>query len=545
MTSRRRAEILGFLYQDSGDLPDRLERILDGHRSRRSRGPLWTERDAWLITYPDQFRRPGEAPLRTLAGFFESRLSWLNGLHVLPFFPWSSDDGFAVVDYLEVDPRYGTWDDVRQLDHRLAVDAVINHLSAESTWFRRFLDGDPAYRDFFITMDPSADLSGVVRPRTTPLLTPFPSRDRGQMWVWTTFSADQVDLNYHNPEVLLRIVDVLLTYAERGASVIRLDAVAYLWKEPGTTCVHLPQTHAIVELFRSCLDETHPGTLLLTETNVPHRENLSYFGTGDHPEAHIVYQFPLAPLVLDAFATGDASTLSTWAADVTQPRADTTFLNFLASHDGVGVRPVEGILDSSGVGRLGDLAIASGGSVSERTLPDGSTSPYELNATWFDLLAVGYDEAAARQRHLASHTIMAALQGIPAYYVHSLFGTGNDIEAVAQTGIPREINRRRFELSELERRLATPDTRQRQILDSLASEVARRSRLPQLSPKVPHRILDTPPPLFGVDREDVRVLVNVSDGAVDISDYLLHNLDTPSTLPPFASAWLIPGSSPT
>lgn len=543
--ARRRLQILTSLYGHRGAaVATRLERLLAAHRCRRRARPEWDARDVWLITYPDQFRRSGEAPLRTLHAFFETHLSgWMNGMHVLPFFPWSSDDGFAVIDLSAVDPRYGSWDDVERLDRRLVIDAVVNHASAESPWFRRFLEGDPEYAGFFVTANPTDDLSKVVRPRTTPLLTRFTSPDRGDVWVWTTFSPDQVDLDYHNPDVLLNIIDVLLDYADHGASVLRLDAVAYLWKEPGTSCIHLPQTHALVELFRLCLEEACPGVKLLTETNVPHEENVSYFGTAEHPEAHIVYQFPLAPLVLHAFATGDASKLSEWAATVRPPRPDTTFLNFLASHDGVGVRPAEGLLTTAEIGRLCDLAIASGGGVGERRLPDGTTSPYELNATWLDLLGVGHDEMSARRRHVASHEVMFALQGIPAVYVHSLFGTSNDVEAVARTGEWRAINRRRFAMPDVEAALHTPGSRERGILDSLRTVLRRRRSLAALSPDSGQQVLDTPPELFGVDRGDaVRVLVNVSDRPVPITAFTQGRRTdgtTPSLLAPWSSLWLM------
>ncbi|GBD86025.1 sucrose phosphorylase [bacterium BMS3Abin02] len=519
----RRHEILDLLYGPAApETASHLERLLDEHRSGREAGDLWDEHDAWVITYPDQFRRPGEPTLQTLHTFFDDRLSlWMNGMHVLPFYPWSSDDGFAVIDPTTVDPVYGTWSDIEALAerHRLALDAVVNHLSAESIWFRRYLSGDPAYEDYFLTADPNTDLTSVVRPRTTPLLTRFASAT-GQRWVWTTFSTDQVDLNYHNPNVLLEMIRVLLGYAAHGASVIRLDAIALVWKELGTSCMSLPQTHAFVELIRSCLDATYPGTLVLTETNVPHDENISYFGSAERPEAHIVYQFPLAPLVLHTFATGDTTTLTTWAASL-DTRPGTTFLNFLASHDGVGVRPVEGLLTRNQIGALCDLSVASGGAVGERTLSDGATSPYELNATWFDLLAVGHDEEEAIARHLASHAIMFALRGIPAVYVHSLFGTDNDARAYERTGLRRSLNRHRFDDADaLERRLQDGATRAHRILCGLRRMLEWRRRHAAFAPDAQQRVLDAPRGLVAIERRATdtaaRVLVNTTPTPIDV-----------------------------
>src|SRR5439155_21635029 len=194
-----------------------------------------------------------------------------------------------------------------------------------------FQRAEPPFDRYFITIDPSTDLSGVTRPRTSPLLTRIETA-AGPRWVWTTFSSDQVDLDYSNPEVLLAMVDVLLGYVAAGADLLRLDAVGYLWKQLGTRCIHLPQTHAVVKLLRELLDAAAPRVALVTETNVPQAENVGYFGNGED-EAQMVYQFPLAPLVLDAFAGSDAQTLSEWAALQKAPSERCAFFNFLASHD--------------------------------------------------------------------------------------------------------------------------------------------------------------------------------------------------------------------
>lgn len=239
-------EQLRFLY--GPEVGDRtlagLDRLLDRFRPRLSDRAEPAERfdqhDAILITYGDTFRAPGRSPLAALSAFAERHLTGrFSTLHVLPFFPSSSDYGFSVIDYLAVDPALGGWDDLERLRRgfKLMVDLVLNHVSAESAWFRAFLSGEAPYERFFIEADPRADLSAVTRPRTSPLLTRVRT-DRGARHVWTTFSPDQVDLNYAEPAVLLRMLEVMLTYVERGADVLRLDAVGYLWKQPGTTCIH-------------------------------------------------------------------------------------------------------------------------------------------------------------------------------------------------------------------------------------------------------------------------------------------------------------------
>ena len=337
-------ELLAGLYgHDAGGLVnEQLTRLLEKHNARKAAshpGGL-DQRDTILIAYPDHVRREGRPSLAVLADFCRLHLrDIVTGIHILPFYPWTSDDGFSVVDYREVDPRYGGWQDVQRLgqDFKLMFDAVINHVSIKSAWFEALLENDGRYRDYFIVPAPGDDLSRVVRPRALPLLSEFESV-MGPVRVWTTFSADQVDLNYSNPQVLLEILDVLLFYASQGANFIRLDAIAYLWKEPGTTCISLPQTHAIIQLFRAVLDDVAPHVMLITETNVPHAENLSYFGDGKN-EAHLVYNFSLPPLVLHAFQSGSAETLTRWAQSLELPEG-ATFFNFLASHDGIGLNPL-------------------------------------------------------------------------------------------------------------------------------------------------------------------------------------------------------------
>ncbi len=456
-------------------------------------GERLTERDAFLITYGDQVKEPGQSPLRTLTEVLEEHIAGIiTGLHILPFFPYSSDDGFSVIDYTVVDPALGDWADVERLGRsfRLMFDAVINHISAQSEWARAFRAGDSAYEDYFITVEPGTDLSQVVRPRAKPLLTPVEAVG-GERLVWTTFSPDQFDLNYANPEVLLEIIDVLLLYVEKGAEVIRLDAIAYLWKELGTSCIHLEETHRVVKLFRAIFDAVAPGTILITETNVPHEENVSYFGDGAD-EAQMVYQFPLPPLVLHAFHAGDATKLSEWAAELSTPSDSTTFFNFLASHDGVGVRPVEGILSQLEVQALVERTLANGGYVSYKTNPDGSRSVYELNISYFDALCdPDEDEPLDLQarRFLTSQAIMLSLAGVPGIYVHSLFGSRSYRTGVERTERYRSINREKFRREELERSLADPSSLRHRLFYPYLHLIRTRAAHPAFHPNGAQRVI--------------------------------------------------------
>ncbi len=433
------------------------------------KGDYFSEQNITLITYGDTLQHVGEAPLKTLHHFLKQRLKdVISTVHILPFYPYSSDDGFSVTDYYAVNPALGIWDDVQQLsvDFRLMFDAVINHMSAQSDWFKGFLAGDQQYEGLFRTESPDTDLRSVTRPRTTSLLTGFTKGDGSSVHVWTTFSADQVDLDYSHPETLMRILKVLLFYVEQGASVIRLDAIAYMWKQAGTTSIHLPQTHAIIQLMRAVLDVVAPEVILITETNVPHAENVSYFGIGGYPEAQLVYNFTLPPLLLYTLTVGDAYKLGNWINTLDTPREHTTFFNFTASHDGIGVRPVEGILNAAELQQVIDKVEASGGLVSYKANSDGSRSPYELNITYVDAIT-DHNEPVTSQvaRFLVSQAIMLSLAGVPAVYVHSLIGSHNDLEGVKHAGYPRAINRRKVDVDEITQELDDPMSFRAQVFE--------------------------------------------------------------------------------
>ncbi len=485
-----------------------LQPILDTYRGRIPVPPRsgLNERDAILITYADQVQEPGQPALATLSHFCNQHLMGLvSGIHILPFFPWSSDDGFSVIDYEAVALQYGSWDNIRQLGNhfRLMFDAVLNHASAESAWFKAFLADEPGLRDFFIQVTGAPDLSMVVRPRALPLLSEFNSA-HGPVKLWTTFSADQVDLNYHNPRVLLRIIEAVLFYASQGAQFLRLDAIAYLWKEPGTTCISLPQTHWLVQLLRCVLDEVAPHVMLITETNVPNLENLSYFGNGSN-EAQMVYNFPLPPLVLHAMQTGTASALTRWAAGLQLPSSKATFLNFLASHDGIGLNPIRGILPESEIQAMAHRIEAGGGFVSNKSNPDGTQSPYELNVNYFDALdATDFrvDNSMQVQRFVTAHAILLAFQGVPAIYFHSLFGSRGWPEGVKQTQKYRSINREKLQRAQLEGALAQPDSLRAQIFGWLRHLLEVRGREPCFSPQAFQRVLTSPPGCFVLLREE-------------------------------------------
>ncbi len=516
-----------------------LERVLQVHEAHKpcARAAMekgfdpeerFTEKDVILITYGDLLKGDDASPLATLARFCDTYLEGtINTLHILPFFPYSSDRGFSVVDFEAVDPKLGTWEEIEALEehYQLMFDGVFNHVSSKSRWFHEFLNGHPYYGKFFIAYASRDELTEeqrkmIFRPRTSDILTEFHTI-HGPRYVWTTFSEDQIDLNYKDPDVLIRVIEILLYYVRRGANILRLDAVTYLWAEPGTRCIHLEQTHQIVRLFRDVLNLAAPDVALITETNVPHEENISYFGGGDD-EAQMVYNFALPPLVLYTFYTQDATAISGWAANLKTPSKRTTFFNFLDSHDGIGLMGVKGILPEREIDFIVKTAREYGGFISCKTAENGTEVPYEINITWFSALNRedrGEDIAFQVKRFVASRVIGLVLQGVPGIYLHSLIGTQNDIDAVLATESKRDINRTVIDDRAITEALHDPLSKLSRISREFGRLIRIRTRRRAFHPNGAQHVLRLSPRVFSVLRispegnRRILTLVNVSDRA--------------------------------
>lgn len=518
----------------------------------------WDEKDVVLIVYADQFSKADTPGLSTLSKFYQQHLqSSFNLVHLLPFFPYSSDDGFSVIDYHQVSKACGEWSDIAELHQhtRLMFDFVCNHMSAHSAWFAHYLARDPGWDDFFISMPPSTDLSAVTRPRTSPLLTPFEMANGETRFIWTTFSADQIDLNFANPNVLLSMVGVLLDYLAKGADYIRLDAVGYMWKTPGTSCIHLEKTHLLVKLFRAIANEVAPGTVIITETNVPHKDNISYLGNGQD-EAQMVYQFSLPPLVLHAIHYGSARALKQWASSLDAGSGTTTWFNFLASHDGIGMNPLRGILpETEIVSLVRDLAM-EGALVSYKNNPDGTTSPYEINVTYMDALSKKQDDDDTRlQRFMLAHALLLAFPGVPALYIQSILGSRNDMQGVKTAGHNRAINRQKYILSEIEAELGDHHSLRYRVYHSLSALIQLRTRQPAFHPDNPMQVLESDNAVFAIyrwsekDHQTLLCLYNLSSREIPwtlpdnrryrdlITDRIFEG-EKPLTLTPWSYMWL-------
>ncbi len=535
------------------------------------------EKDTLLITYGDLLRGEGHSGLKVLGNFLDERTKIKDAvsiLHILPFFPYSSDRGFSVIDFRAVDPNMGTWQDIEELGRyfKLMFDGVLNHCSSRSPAFQEFLNGNPHYRDVVISYHSPDELTPeqrqlIVRPRTSDILSGYQSID-GPVWVWTTFSADQVDLNYRSPDVLMFIIETLLFYVRWGADLLRLDAVTYLWSEPGTPSVNLEQTHEIIKLFRDVLDIVAPWVALVTETNVPHKENVSYFGNG-FDEAQMVYNFALPPLVLHTFYREDATALSEWAQGLEYPSKTTTFLNVLDTHDGVGLMGVKNILSKEDIDFIVQKAREHGAFVSNRNVGGGQEEPYEVNVTWFSALNHdNSDEDIAFQvkRFVASRSIALALRGVPGIYLHGLVGTKNDIDAVLRSKVKRDINRRTLDEEELLAKLKDPDSKLSHIAYQLGRLVELRARHRAFHPNGDQKVLMLSKDVFAALRaspegdEHVLTLANVanrvsrveaslSDLGIDEAHWydlygkrgwMAEDRKLEVTLQPYDVVWLIP-----
>ncbi|EAK9325622.1 alpha-amylase [Listeria monocytogenes] len=485
--------------------PAYLEKMLAcaENYSNNARGSIDTisEKNVYLIAYGDSIFEKNKHPLQTLNEFLqEYAQDVITDVHLLPIFPSTSDDGFSVTDYKQIDEQLGDWDDVQKMSEnfRVMLDFVANHMSKSSDWFKRFSDNEAPYNQFFIEKNSQFDYKNVTRPRTSPL---FHKYENGKE-LWTTFSEDQLDLNVRNIDCLVALTDVLLFYASKQTTSIRLDAIGFLWKTSGTTCMHLPETHEIITLWRLLIDELYPNLQIITETNVPHEENISYFGDGEN-EANMVYQFPLPPLVLHTFTCHDTTKLSKWAKSISQVSSTATYFNFLASHDGIGMRPATGILSDEEINSLVQKAVQNGGQVSYKDNADGTQSVYELNINYGEALQnLGEDttEELVTKKIIAAHSILLTLQGIPAIYYHSLLGSKNDLVGYEESGINRRINREKLEKNQLVHELET-DTYRQTIFTSLKKLVPIRRNHTAFSPFATQEILDLGPDVFAIKRE--------------------------------------------
>jgi len=497
---------------------------------------LWSENDIVAITYGDSIKKNNEPPLETLYHFIHNHLENITStIHILPFYPFSSDDGFSVINYSEVNQSLGDWKNINKIanDFSLMADLVINHCSSRSLWFDNYKQRKHPGADYFIEVDPETDLTQVVRPRTSPLLRKTETLD-GSKHVWCTFSHDQIDLNFENPKVLLEFVKIIKIYLNNGVKLFRLDAVAFLWKKIGTPCINLIETHEIIRLLRLLIEHNNPEAIIITETNIPNKENLSYFGNAN--EAHLIYNFTLPPLILYTMLSGNSALLKQWMMSMPPAQNGTSYFNFIATHDGIGLRPVEGILTDDTIDEITELMQKFGGGISWRAMPDGDQRPYELNISLIDALKGTFkgEDSYQINRFISAHAIMLALEGIPAFYIHSLFATHNDHLKMQRSSNKRAINRHNWDYDQLTDLLKSKGTVHHKIFTKLKEIIRIRKEQNAFHPNATQFTLHFEQSLFAFWRQSqdrsqsIFCIYNVTDSTQTfaLSDVNLIELDS-------------------
>ena len=507
----RVSEHLSIIYPDLNTEKLASELIAEMGMGRNIQRPTphrnhWDQGDAILITYGNTIQSSGELPLVTLSRFLDKYLKrQFTAIHILPFFPFSSDDGFSVIDYSTVNPSLGDWENIESISkkYKLMSDLVINHISSRSRWFENYKNGITPGKDYFIEGNPSDDFSKVVRPRNSPLLTSVRTK-AGIRHVWSTFSGDQIDLNFRNPNVLKEFVSIVRSYLNHGITIFRMDAVPFLWKQKGTSCTNLQPTHEIIKLFHTLIEYYFPSALIVCENNVPSNENLTYFGNAN--EAHVIYNFSLPPLLIYTLLTGRCSHLKNWMMSMPPAQSGTTYLNFIASHDGIGLRPLDGLISDDEIDKLVEKTKQSGGRVTYRKSREGSDKPYELNITLFDLLKSTFDsdeDNYSVERFLCAHSITFALEGIPAVYIQSIFGSHNDLERLEHTQRNRSINRHIWDEFELEKELSDRQSPHARIFAELKRLLSIRKKQSAFHPNATQYTLHISDDIFAFWRQSI------------------------------------------
>ncbi|HKL37791.1 MAG TPA: hypothetical protein VJ876_02785 [Bacteroidales bacterium] len=485
---------------------DRLYALIEEHLEEVTCGlTKWDQTDTVLITNGGSIVNAEEPPLQTLQKFLRQHLrDVIRCVHILPFFSYSNSDGSGIDGY-RVDPALGSWQDIEAIhqDFDLMMDLVTNPESGQRQGFHNYPEGRSPEKDLFIEM-----------------------------------------------------LRVLFYYIHQGARIISLDDVASLWKDQDTAFTRQPQSHHIVKLIRELAELINPDCIILTETNMPARQNISSF-SHNFDEAHMIYQSPLPPLLLRAMHTGDATLLSRWATTIPETDEENTFLNFTASHDAIDVRPLEGILPEDELNRMVEQMKDFGGCL--ETQSDGSESPYEINITWFDAMkgTTHGINGLQKERFLCSQTIMMEMKGIPAFYLHALTATENDHKEGVGTGKNRNINPKKRHLEELEERLNNRNHPAHQIFHELKRLIGIRNGQPAFNPNAAQKVLELGPEFFVLRRmqepgETLWAVSNVTprQRQVDLSRInsrvSLHDLiseknfqpDQTVALDPYQTLWL-------
>ena len=516
----------------------KINKLINNYKDigpKNSKNDYWSENTILLITYADSISRGlSGKTLNDFGKFYKKYLEkFINSIHFLPFFPSSGDGGFSVKNHNDVDKAYGTWEDIESLSKKanIMTDLVLNHSSSKGDWYKNFLDDKDPGKNYFYVVDKNYDCSKVVRPRDHDLLTEIELQNK-KKFLWCTFSHDQIDLNFKNPDVLLEFIKLILKLSSYGIKIFRLDAVAFIWKQPGTTCLNLSQTHEIIKLLRDIVDQLDKNLIIVTETNLPKQENLSYFGKND--EAHWIYNFSLPPLIVNTFLFEDSVALTKWSMKMPPAQLGNAYLNFIASHDGIGMRPAEGILSDKEIKKMLQRLKKNGSKFSMRKLSNNEEKVYEANISLFNALQFTDSDLKGKfalKRFIAAHCIILAIEGVPAFYFNSLFATKNDEETFANTGVKRNLNRYKWHYSTLVDLIKTNNTIEKNCYEIFKKLISIRKIQPAFHPNATQFTLNLDKNIFAVWRQSrdrkqsIFALTNVSSKTIKFNTNKINLID--------------------
>jgi amylosucrase len=515
-----------FLYGQRADFDDKMLRLvevlaLNYIRRPRDLRQLDTEREAdhnWFLDqewvgmalYTDGFAG-------NIAGLQE-RMPYLQELgvsllHLMPMLKCpkdASDGGYAVSDFRNIDERYGTLEQLRELGRHLrrrrvllTLDVVLNHTSDEHEWAQKARSGDSRYQDYYYIFDNREipDMFEETMPEIFPETAPgnFTWNDQMQKWVMTVFNTYQWDLNYSNPDVFIEMVDIILFWANQGADIVRLDAVAFLWKKIGTTCQNEREAHLLLQLMKDCCQVTAPGLLFIAEAIVAPVEITKYFGEDAviAKECEIAYNATFMALLWDAVATRNAKLLNQGIRSLPDKLDRATWLNYIRCHDDIGLG-----FDDADVYAVGyepaphrrfllDYFTGVYASSPARGKPFGSNDKTGDARISGSLASLAGLEAALEGGNpeeidqavdliLLLHGLMMSLGGIPLIYYGDEIGTLNDasyLEDVSKANDSRWIHRPRIDWAKAEQRHHHGSVEQR-LFEGLQKMIAVRKATP-------------------------------------------------------------------
>ena len=421
----------------------------------------------------------------------------INMLHIMPMLdcpPEHSDGGYAVRDFYRIDPRFGTTEDVEALaatlkkrDMLLVLDVVVNHTSNEHEWAQRARQGDRKYQDYFFVFDDreTPDIFEETMPEIFPLIAPGNFTWDAEMgkWVMTVFHSFQWDLNYRNPAVLIEMIDIILYWANQGADILRLDAVAFLWKKIGSVCQNEREAHLLLQLMKDCCQVTAPGVLFIAEAIVAPSEISKYFGEDaiNAKECEIAYNATLMALLWDAVATKNAALLNQGIKSHPIKLERATWLNYVRCHDDIGLGFDDHDVRLAGYDPamhrrfLVDYFTGRFPGSPARGLPFGEnpkTGDARISGSLASLVGL---EAALESQDAAAiddaiktivllHSVILSFGGIPLLYYGDAIGALNSLEYLADSSKAadnRWMNRSNFDWNKAKKRHQTGTVEQR------------------------------------------------------------------------------------